>query len=715
MHNYQCQERKFIFYESGCRAADIVFRSDGAIVRSKDIETNTWSNYGKLELNGNIYDETLPEVFKCFNASKSVNWENSDDIYLSCKKHYHRCLKVCENICGKKTEAWIWAMQGSGYPVDIVVYKNSIVAFIMANRERCNILVTPGFEDITPLKLWQSSLISKDIHGVKSIGEFTIKTRDNANLATNVWLPSDIEAGARIPAIFIRTPYGRLSGVKPWLRFVKRGYALVVQDVRGREDSDGEWIPYKYDRNDGDDTLNWIAEQSWSDGNVGMIGGSYLGYVQWAAAASGNPHLKAVVSLVAAGPPFIDIKRKGGIYPSGALAWSFMMADQRMDKSALNREDWDEIVCIRPIKDIPKRVLGKNIHFWDEYMKHPDNDDFWQESDWTLHGDKANVPSIIISGWYDDNGMGSTAAWEMNEKHNRPNQKLIFGPWKHHFNTTREIHGVKFSSDAIRYDLDALCIRWFDKFLKNIDNEVDKEPPVQYYVVGENKWVNSEKWPPENAEYKNMYLHSCGNAKTSFGDGTLKTMPPEDQPYDSYVFNPEDPAPFLIDISENEMNVPENYKDVDIREDVLVYTSDALKEDTVIAGNVYARLYASSSARDTDWIVRLEDVDVSGNSIRLVDGILRARYRKSFENPELLEPNKVEEYSIHMTKIACMFKKGHRMRVTITSGAKNLAFPNHNTGNNPTEDVEMLCAFQRVYHDEKYPSHVKLPIIKGSF
>lgn len=714
MSNNDFEDIKFSFYKSGSYIADMVFNKDSIVHRCRNIETNQWSSYEELDIKDNTYDDSLADAQRCFNEAKDVNFDACDNVYLNSGKHYQKYLKVNEIIDGEKDEAWIWAMQGDGFPIDFIVYKNMIQAIILANRERCNVLVKPGFEEFTPLKLWQDPLISKDEYGIKHMGKYFVKTRDGANLATDVWLPFGIKDGSKIPAILVRTPYGRLTGVHQWLRFVKRGYAFVVQDVRGREDSDGEWVPYKHDRNDGDDTINWIAKQSWCDGNVGMIGGSYLGYVQWAAAASGNPHLKAIVSMVAAGPPFIDIKRKGGIYPSGALAWAFMMANQRIDRKISKRDDWDEIENMRPIKDIPLKVLGRSIHFWDEYMKHPDNDDFWKGTDWTLHGDKANVPSIIISGWYDDNGMGSTAAWEMNESHNRENQKLIYGPWKHQFNTTREIHSVKFGNNAIRYDLDILCLRWFDRFLKNIDNGVEKEPAVQYYMVGENRWNNSTKWPPIEAEYKKVYLHSAGNARTSNGDGNLKITSPDNQPWDSYVFDPKDPAPFLIDVSENEMNVPENYKDVDTRDDVLVYTSDILKDDIAIAGNVYAEIYASSSARDTDWMVRLEDVDEEANSIRLVDGIIRARYRKSFEEPELLEPGRIEKYEIRMSKTANIFKKGHRMRVTITSGAKNLAFPNHNTGNNVPDDVEMINALQKVYHDEKYPSHVKLHVMNGS-
>ncbi len=704
-------EHIFRFYRSGSHTADFVFGKSGIEYRIRDIETDLWPHFRDFDPGSTEFDGLMPIVFTCLQETKGVDFSSSDKITLPSGKNYCRYTNIKGIVEGQKSEAWIWAMQGSGLPVDIIEEGGSIIGFIMTARDRCNILVRAGYEDLTPLKLWKDPVLSPDIHNVKSIGTYNVIARDGASLATDVWLPCLSEESDRYPAVLIRTPYGRFSNIEYWYRFVRRGYALVVQDIRGRDDSDGEWVPYKYDREDGDDTLNWIAGQSWSDGSVGMIGASYLGNVQWAAASSGNPHLKALVSMVTSGPAFVDIERKGGTYASGSLAWTFMMADRRMNREALKRDDWEEVLSIRPIKDIPLKALGRDIHFWDEDMKHPDNDGYWQNIDWTQKSDKIDVPSIIISGWYDDNGMGSTAAWEMNEKNNRANQKLIYGPWFHQFNSTREIHQVSYGNNAIRYDLDVLCMRWFDRFLKNIENGVENEPAVQYYLVGENKWETADKWPPEQAVYKNFYIHSQGNAASCCGDGLLDTDSPVEEPFDTYIFDPKDPAPFLIDVSENEMNVPGNYKEVNERKDVLVYTSAPLEHDLTIAGNIYAEIYAASSARDTDWVVRLEDVDEQGNSIRLTDGILRARYRKSFEKPELLHSGKVEKYEIRMAKIANVFKKDHRIRVSITSGAKNLIFPNHNTGNNVPDDIEMLCATQEICHNTQYPSHVKLPVI----
>ncbi|MEA4845858.1 MAG: CocE/NonD family hydrolase [Clostridiaceae bacterium] len=711
MTKFQFQEQGFAFYELGTHIADVIFSENGVSHRKKNIETNEWLPFIRLEKEDISYRLPLLKIWSNLKELQHIDWNEHDNIKLGNGCHYQRYMKFEGNVDGIKSEAWLWALRNEKFPVDLFIADGDIVGFVLTKRDGCYILVKPGFEDITILKHWKDPLLSENSHGIRHIGMQHVTMGDGVKLATDVWLPADLKEGLKVPAILVRTPYGRFIMGEVELRFVRRGYALVAQDTRGREDSEGEWVPFIHEKEDGNDTLNWIAEQPWSDGNVGMIGGSYGGYVQWAAAASGNIHLKAVVSLVTAGSPFVDLPRKGGAVMSGTLAWAFMMSRQRTDFNALSRDDWEEILSIRPIKDIPAKALGRDIHFWDEWMKHPDDDRFWQKADWSLHGENIGAASLIISGWYDDDGAGTTQAWEMVEEHGLKNQRLILGPWYHQANSTRQIHDIQFGNNTIRYDIDLLYLRWFDRFLKNIDNGVEKEPRVQYYMVGDNEWKESAKWPPKEAEYTNLYMHSSGNAKTSLGDGYLNFEAQGNEEGDSYTFDPSSPAPYLIDVSENECSVPENYKEVEMREDVLVYTSESLKEDIAIAGDIYATLYASSSARDTDWIVRLTDVDEEGNSIRLSDGIIRARYRNSFEKPELLKPGEIEKYEIKMSKIANVFKKNHRIRVSVTSGAKNLVFPNHNTGNDPAADIEMVKAVQRVYHDEKNPSHVKLPLI----
>ncbi|MGB9826770.1 MAG: CocE/NonD family hydrolase, partial [Desulfofundulus sp.] len=293
--------------------------------------------------------------------------------------------------------------------------------------------------------------------------------------------------------------------------------------------------------------------------------------------------------------------------------------------------------------------------------------------------------------------------WEMVNRYGRKNQRLILGPWYHQANTTRDIHNIAFGDNAIRYDLDILYLRWFDRFLKGLDNGVEYEPRVQYYLVGTNQWRDASAWPPPEAKPTKLYLRA---------DRQLAFTPPSaPEPADEYIYDPSNPAPHLIDVSENELSVPENYKEVEKRADVLTYSTPPLEKDIAVAGNVKACLYAASSARDTDWVVRLTDVDEEGNSIRVADGILRARYRRGFDSPSLLTPGQVEEYHLRLTHVGYVFRKGHRIRVQITSGAKNLAFPNPNTGNDPATDTEEVVARQQIFHDPSFPSHVELPIL----
>src|SRR5690606_33380719 len=259
---------------------------------------------------------------------------------------------------------------------------------------------------------------------------------------------------------------------------------------------------------------------------------------------------------------------------------------------------------------------GKEIPFWNEWMRHSRYDDFWKKTDWSRFKEKMKVPAMIISGWFDDNGMGTTEALEMVADFAAEDRKVILGPWMPQANTVRDLQGVSLGNHALRYDLDVLIQKWFDKKLKKVNHDVG--PAAEYYVLGENRWHQATHWPPEDAGRFKWYLGS-GSA--------LMERPAEEEGYKEYVYNPENPAPHLIDVSENEMGVPANYKEVEQREDVLVFTSAPFAEPVTIAGDMIVSFYASSSARDTDWVVRITDVDPEGNSMKLADGVLRARFR----------------------------------------------------------------------------------------
>ena len=695
---------KYKLYRSGIHDATVSLKGND-VEYKENIMTNQW-----LE----------PVSLKEEKAKELENYYHINP--LSIAQRFHEFRELFQQDTQKVVTSWgatyqkqdenTWVERQKKFPLDVVMVNGEPVAFISISRENCSVFVKEGFEEYTPVKLWDRNDISKAEYGVCLHGTFMVEMRDKIKLATDVWLPRGIEGP--VPVILVRTPYGKSMYSGFYTNFIQRGYGVVIQDTRGRQDSEGEWIPMASEMEDGDDTLNWIAEQPWCDGNIGMTGASYGGFVQWAAAASGNPHLKAMVSIVTAGSPFVDIPRKGGAFVSGTLAWAFAMVEKEFKPENMIRDDWDEVVKFRPIKDIPKHALGKDVAFWDKWMSHPTNDEFWRQSDWYQYKENIQAPAMVVSGWYDDNGMGTTEALEVVAAYPSENKKVILGPWMHNANTTRDIQGIALGNNAIRYDLDVYYQLWFDRKLKGIDNKIDAGPVVEYYVNGDNTWKTAQQWPPENSHWKEMYISSNGNAVSSDGDGKLSFEEAIQDGYDEFIYDPENPAPHLIDLSENEIGVPANYKDVEKRDDMLVYTSDPLDKPVTIAGDIYVKLYASSSARDTDWIVRLTDVDPDGNSIKLAEGVLRARFRDGYDKEMLLEPGKVYEYNIRTSKIANTFQKGHRIRLTVTSSADSFIFPNSNTGNDPATDVESVTATQRIYHGKTYKSCVRLPIVSES-
>lgn len=483
---------------------------------------------------------------------------------------------------------------------------------------------------------------------------------------------------------------------------------MVIQDVRGREDSTGEWKPQYYEVEDGDDTLNWIAEQSWSDGQAAMTGGSYLGYVQWAAAASGNPHLKAMLSSVCAGSPFVDVPRRGGCFNSGMLAWAFAMTEQRMRADLMVQDNWDEILDIRPIKDIPKKALGHEVPFLSRWLAHKDLDDYWKQSSWKERYAGHAVPALIMSGWFDDNGMGTTEALELVKDWPRGSWKAILGPWKHSGNADYDLHGVFLGEDALRYDIDYQCFLWLEHFLKGVENGIEKTASVEYFTVGDNEWKCGESWPLKETLCQNFYLdgeednQASGNGSIC-GKGRLSRTKGERNGRDSYCYDPENPAIHIVDMSENELEVPEDYTEEEKRQDVLTYSTGVLEKPFTITGDIWAKLYVSCDCPDTDFVVRIMDVDEEGRAIKLADGVLCAKYRNGFESPEYMEPGEIYEINIRTTKISNTFVPGHRMHVTVTSSAKNFIFPNSNTKDSFDSEIRQKVQIT-VHYGKEYPS-----------
>lgn len=567
------------------------------------------------------------------------------------------------------------------FPKFLMADENEVFAVLTSYRDQCAVLVKEGWEDQTILKTWRERY-SHPLCNMKEKEMIMVPMRDGVRLATDVYLPSFDGAGKdtemkKVPTVLIRTPYGKNVGASMYYKWVKRGYAVVVQDTRGREDSEGEWMPNCYEVEDGDDTLNWIASQEWSDGNVAMTGGSYLGFVQWSAAASGNPHLKAILSSMTAGSAFGDLPRRGGCYTSGMMAWAFMVSGQRSNSALMDRDDWDEVLDIRPLTDMPKKALGYEIPFLNEYFKHMDYDEFWYQTDWKVRTACQKVPAVIMSGWFDDNGMGTTEALDLCEEFD--DKKVILGPWIHSGNAHYDIHGLDVGMEALRYDMDLICLDWLEHYLRGVDNGIEKTPKVEYYTTGENQWKTAKNWPVPETKELVLYLDGAEDNAAVENHGTLSVKCPDAEKTDTFVYDPADPATHIIDMSENEIEVPEDYTEEEKRSDILCYSTEVLTRDLTITGDAWAEIFLSSDCEDTDLIVRITDVEESGRSMKLADGMICVRYRNGYEKAEFMEQDQVYPVKIRTTKLSHTFKAGHRLRVTITSSAKNFTFPNSNT------------------------------------
>ncbi|MGN7765330.1 CocE/NonD family hydrolase [Paenibacillus sp. 22594] len=696
----------FNFYCSGVYSGRIYFTDQEVMHAKVDTRRRTQMQENKLDP-GAKYVLPLAKIREKLDVYSQTEWVG-EEVVLATGDVYQRHIQYHAEIQGVQRTSQVWALR-TDTALDIVTLDGEIIAFLAPNRYGIELIVKEGYEKLTPLTVYDEPLLSQPEYGVNDLGTYLIPMRDGVRLATDVFLPEGIQPGFKLPAILVRTCYDRNGKKEIFMRWANKGYAVVSQDVRGRADSEGELIPFYNERDDGYDTIDWIIAQEWSDGKVGMWGASYLGYVAVAAATSGHPNLKAVVDEVNVGSPFVDTARKGGTLCSWPLlSWT-------LGQSVGTRTDFDifggitvnpeAAVDARPIKDIPQQMIGRSSGPWELWSQHPEYDGFWKNCTFTERGDQVRVPMYVISGWYDGDSPGVSETWRMLTEYDVPNRKIRLGAWEHGPNRARDLGGVAFGNDAVVYDYDVSVLRWFDRFLKDIPNGIDLEPRAAYYVVGENRWRTSEDWTPVEAVITPFYLGGDGRANSSLGDGRLGPQPKEVSPADTYIYNPAEP---VDDSGERE---PENMRRHELRSDIVVYTSEPLLKKLTIAGELSAVIYAASTGLDTDWVVTLSDVNKEGDSVRLSNYIVRAKYRHGLENPQLLVPGQVEKYDIFMQNIAYTFVPGHRIRFTVTSSSKFVAFPNTNTGNNPYADTEAVIVQQTLYHDSQYPSHILLPVI----
>jgi len=538
--------------------------------------------------------------------------------------------------------------------------------------------------------------------------DVAVPMRDGVRLSANVFRP---EGPGRYPAILVRTPYGKGSAISPnYTRFVERGYAVVVQDVRGRYASEGVFRPLEQEPADGGDTLDWIARQPWSDGKIGMLGGSYLGIVQWKVAALNNPHLKAIFPSVSGCDDYLDrFYSPGGAMKLGQrLLW--MSENLRAPHF---HPDFAKFVLHLPLRTADVAATGQTSSMFQEAVAHPAYDSFWKSISVRERLDKIRVPVFSVGGWF-DNFVESDLLAFARLRGNSGVHRILIGPWPH--NMAAKLDGVDFGPDS-DVPMRAIQLQWFDQFLKGKDTPLLSQPPVRIFVMGVNRWREEREWPPR-AHPQRFYLESRGRANTLAGDGQLRLRTPADRasPPDRFVFDPQDPVPTAGGAVCCNPKVfpwgPRDQRAVEQRRDVLVYTTAPLPGDVEVVGPVRVVLYAATSARDTDFTAKLVDVLPDGRAQNLTDGILRLRYRQSLEKLELARPGEIYKLMIDAGVTGNVFQKGHRIRIEVSSSNFPRFDRNPNTGGPIADSTELRKATQTVYHDARRPSYLLLPVLR---
>jgi uncharacterized protein len=556
--------------------------------------------------------------------------------------------------------------------------------------------------------------------------------RDGTKLRADIYRPT---ADGKFPVLLQRTPYNKDSGVEFGIRAAAQGYVVIFEDVRGRYASDGDWYVFKNEPNDGYDTVEWAAALPYSNGKVGMFGGSYVGATQMLAAIAHPPHLAGICPVVTA-----SNYHENWTYTGGAFAqwfnedWTSGLAQNTYERLAGAQNDpvsgiWKLPLTDYPILNLEKRPdLGSNVSaapYFLDWLAHPSYDDYWKALSIEEHFQDVKVPALHVAAWYDLFLGGSLRNYEGIKAHGgseeaRNGQQLMVIVGGHSGNGPH-IGDVDFGP-ASHIDEDEITLHWYDYLFKGEHNEFASGKPVKIFVMGANQWRDEDDWPLARAKTTKYFLHSGGKANSSRGNGTLSTSAPGKEVSDQYAYDPANPAPTvggpLCCESKRWQAGPRDQRSVEAREDVLVYSTPPLAEDLEVTGPVSLELYVKSSAVDTDFTGKLVDVRPDGFAQNLTEGILRARYRDSRETPMLMNPDQVYKLTVDLWATSNVFKKGHALRLEVSSSNFPRFDRNLNTGEQRyvkttqgmTEN-QFVTATNIILHDAEHPSALILPIV----
>jgi putative CocE/NonD family hydrolase len=562
-----------------------------------------------------------------------------------------------------------------------------------------------------------------------------IEMRDGVKLMADIYRPGGND---KYPAILLRTPYHSsevfsFSYVEPLPTLIS-GYALVLAYVRGRYGSEGKYELTSSQQVEGADcydTVEWRASQPWCDGNIGMAGESALGTIQWRTARENPPHLKAIApSLTVApgetGPEASDYP----VYLNIASAFTMIIARDILNKlersgtdtSEMRRwiksveEDPSIVYNYLPLKNVPQFNIPGIIDIWHTLLRIPSSKE-QPASPEPFPYHKINIPCLSIASWYDPWSRGTFRTFlnmrTMSGNGARQRQHIFAGPWCHH-RPVRVLGDIDFGplADDVGSKAWGYQLAFFDKYLKRKDITL---PLVRYFRMGSNSWHNADDWPLPRTTWQRFFLHSNGGANSASGDGLLTRKEPQSEPPDTYVYDPNHPVPTTggrgAEAENGFVTGPIDQIHIERRHDVLCYRTPELDQNTEITGPIELHLFPSSSCRDTDFSTKLVDVYPDGRAYNITDGIVRAQYRNSFTKPEPLKPAEIVELIIRLGITSQLFRRGHRIRLDITSSNFPAFDRNMNTGNPIGIGAEGIPALQTVYHQSGYASYIELPFI----
>jgi uncharacterized protein len=573
----------------------------------------------------------------------------------------------------------------------------------------------------SPLLLAQSPQSASPQSSVEH--NVAIPMRDGVVLRADVLRPA---AAGKFPVLVYRTPYGKDAAQQEYTTFrhaVERGYAVVMVDVRGRYHSDGDFRPYENERRDGYDTIEWAAAQPWSNGAVGTFGLSYPGAVQWLAAVESPPHLKAMVPAMTFSTPQ-NFFYAGGTWDMSWMEWIWdnIAWDTRAKKNLPGPRTEEEALAAWPVEgpkmlnalpltDVPQ--LQQVAPYYFDWLRHPAEDPWWDWSELRNKYDRANAAVLNLSAWYDDNygPEGATTNYagllraRAGEKDRRT--QLLLGPWVHGVASTGKTKsGEREFGPLAAIDYDDVVLRWMDHYLKGIDNGVEREKPVRYFVMGANQWRDSEVWPPPARTTPFFLVPAAAGERVG---KLVAKYAGSGEGFSEFVSDPANPV-----LNEYASSGAHDYRKLVERADILTFDTPVLRKDTEVTGPINARMFVSCDCRDFDLWVRLEDVAPDGTAFNLMSpglDVLRASYRDLTRGRQSLEPGKVYDLDLKNLITSNVFLKGHRVRVQISGSFSPNFSRNLQSGKSEVDSSEIKKGRIRVYHDADHPSQILLPVI----